>query len=343
MPELRKDPVVGRWVIVSTERPPRLRTVPPVMPPAELEAHLAREQALCPFCPGREEHTPHEVLAYRSHGQPANGPGWSVRVVPNKFPVLRVEGGLQREGDGIYDRMSGLGAHEVVIESTRHRLRLGEMQVGEIEQVAWAWRDRIIDLRRDFRLKYVLVFKNDGVAAGAHLAHPHSQLIALPIVPCQVSQELAGAKAYFGYRERCLFCDMVRQELKDGQRLIYENTGFVVFAPFAQRFPFETWVLPRDHFASYQDCPRQVYRMLAEALKVALFKLDRALDCPAYSMILHNAPFAEDRAEHYHWHIEIMPALAGVSGFEWGSGFYINPTPPEESARFLRDEIPLGL
>ncbi|MBM4321770.1 MAG: galactose-1-phosphate uridylyltransferase, partial [Deltaproteobacteria bacterium] len=298
---------------------------------------------LCPFCPGREALTPGEVLAFRSHGQPANGPGWSVRVVPNKLPVLRVEGSLQREGDGIYDRMNGLGAHEVVIESTEHRMRLGEMTVGEIEQVAWAWRDRIVDLRRDFRLQYVLVFKNDGVAAGALTAHPHSQLIALPIVPRQVAEEIAGAQRYFSFRERCIFCDMVRQELKDGQRLIFENTAFVVFAPFAQRFPFETWVLPRDHHASFQDCPRQVYRLLAEALKVALFKLDHALDRPHYSFILHNAPFQEDRAEHYHWHIEVMPALCGVSGFEWGSGFYINPTPPEESARFLREETPLGL
>jgi len=343
MPELRKDPVVGRWVIVSAERAFGPRAFGAAAQQAERQARSQQEEALCPFCPGREAGTPPEVLAYRAHGLPPNGPGWTVRVVPNKLPVLRVEGSLEREGVGLYDRMSGLGAHEVVIESSQHRVRLGDLAVGELEQIVWAWRDRIHDLRRDFRLKYVLVFKNDGVVAGAPRTHPHSQLIALPIVPRRVAEELEGAKRYFAFRERCVFCDMVRQELREGGRLIYENGGCVVFAPYAARFPFETWIVPKQHQASFQDSPRQIFRQLGEALKVALFKLDRALQQQAYSFTLHNAPFQDDRSESYHWHLEIMPALAAVTGFELGSGFYINPTPPEESARYLREETPLGL
>ena len=343
MPELRKDPVIGRWAIISSKRPFRPLSSPDRAAQGIQEHGSGQAKSLCPFCPGRESHTPSELLAIREPGQPVNGPGWSLRVVPNKFPVLRVEGKLDREGVGMYDRMDGLGAHEVVIESPVHGLRFGDMSVECIEQVTLAWRERIVDLKRDVRLRYVLVFRNAGHAAGATLDHPHSQLIALPIIPRQVSEELVGAMRYFEFKERCVFCDMLRQELGEGRRLVYENSHFVVFAPYAPRFPFETWVMPRDHHPSFQESPHELYGGLAEAMKVALFKLDRALEKPAYSFILHSAPFREGPMMHYHWHIEIMPRLTRAAGFEWGSGFYINPTPPEESARYLREEVPLGL
>jgi UDPglucose--hexose-1-phosphate uridylyltransferase len=331
MPELRKDPIVGRWVIISTERTKR---------PQDFAHRSEPRRGLCPFCPGQESLTPHELLARRPHDGPGarpNTPGWSLRVFPNKFPALRVEGELDRAGDGIYDRMNGIGAHEVIVESPEHNRLFSELSEAEIVGVLDAYRERMIDLSRDGRLKYVMIFKNHGAAAGATLDHPHSQLIALPIVPRHVSDEMKGARQHWRLKERCVFCDIVRQELKERARLVYENSGFVAIEPYAPKFPFETWILPRAHRARFEQCGKDDFAQLANALKVLLSKLNVALDDPPYNFILHTTPFGEPDPPHYHWHLEIMPTLIQVAGFEWGSGFYINPTPPEEAARFLRE------
>jgi UDPglucose--hexose-1-phosphate uridylyltransferase len=329
MPELRRDPIVGRWVIIATDRSKR---------PTDFLIEKAEPRGgFCPLCPGQEAKTPPEILAYRTPGSPRNGPGWTVRVVPNKFPALMIEGGLAREGEGLYDKMNGVGAHEVIIEGADHKRQLADLGESEIENVLWAWRDRILDLKRDARFKYIMIFKNHGAAAGASLDHTHSQLIALPIVPKNVAEEMKGALEYFNYKERCVYCDIVRQETNDGRRLVYENTDFVVLEPFAPKFPFETWVLPKAHDSAFEDCQKNEYANLAGALRLILRKLHRALDNPPYNFILHTSPFQEMVNPHYHWHIEIMPTLAKVAGFEWGSGFYINPTPPEDAAKFLRD------
>jgi UDPglucose--hexose-1-phosphate uridylyltransferase len=332
MPELRKDPIVGRWVIIATERARR--------PHDYAAGRPLLQTGVCPFCPGHEEKTPPEVLAYRPSDGPAarpNVPGWSLRAFPNKFPALMIEGNLNREGDGVYDRMNGVGAHEVIIETPDHSRSIEALSEPEIENVLWAYRDRMLDLKKDMRFKYVMIFKNHGAAAGATLEHTHSQLIALPVVPTNVLEEMEGALDYYRYKERCVFCDIVRQELAQRVRLVYENSDFIVIEPYAPKFPFETWVVPRTHRASYEDCQRHEYSMLANAMRVALRKLHLALDDPPYNYILHTSPFSDRDNQHYHWHIEIMPTLTKVAGFEWGSGFYINPTPPEEAARFLRE------
>jgi UDPglucose--hexose-1-phosphate uridylyltransferase len=202
--------------------------------------------------------------------------------------------------------------------------------------VLWAARERMLDLKRDFRLKSILVFKNHGAAAGATLEHPHSQLIALPIVPDFVRDEIEGARRHFAVKERCVFCDIVRQELRDERRVVQENTDAVAIAPYAPRFAFETWILPRRHGARFEEAPRQDYEGVARLLKAVLQRLNRALETPPFNLVLHTSPFAEETAEVYHWHIEIMPKLTRVAGFEWGTGFYINPTPPEEAAQVLR-------
>jgi UDPglucose--hexose-1-phosphate uridylyltransferase len=232
--------------------------------------------------------------------------------------------------------MNGIGAHEVIVETRRHEAALADLDEAQITRVLAAYRERIVDLRRDARFRYVMVFKNQGAAAGASLEHTHSQLIALPVVPINVAEEMRGARHYYEYKERCLFCDIAKQELSDGRRLVYQNDAFVVFAPFAPRQPFETWIVPKAHAASYEDHVRD-YPALANALRTALRKIQTALDSPPYNFMLHTAPFSDRDAAHYHWHIEIMPTLTTVAGFEWGSGFYINPTPPEEAAAFLRD------
>jgi UDPglucose--hexose-1-phosphate uridylyltransferase len=194
----------------------------------------------------------------------------------------------------------------------------------------------MLDLKRDFRLKYILVFKNHGAAAGATLEHPHAQLIALPIVPDFVRDEIEGARRHFAVKERCVFCDIVRQELRDQRRVIQENAEAVAIAPYAPRFAFETWILPRRHGARFEEAPKQEYEAVARLLKAVLQRMDRALESPPFNLVLHTAPFADEVDDIYHWHIEIMPKLTRVAGFEWGTGFYINPTPPEEAAQVLR-------
>lgn len=331
MPELRKDPIVSRWVIISTDRPKRPHDFAVVQEP---------RRGLCPFCPGQESMTPPELFARRPPDGPgarANAPGWRLRVFPNKFPALRIEGELDRAADGIYDRMNGIGAHEVIVETPEHNRRFGDLSEDDLGAVLGAWRARMLDLSRDTRLKYVMIFKNHGAAAGASMDHPHSQLIALPIVPRVVSDEMKGARLHWRHKERCVFCDIVRQELKERVRLVYENAAFVAIEPYAPKFPFETWILPRAHRARFERSSDDELAELARALRVVVRKLDVALGDPPFNFILHTTPFGDDDPPHYHWHLELMPTLIQVAGFESGSGFYINPTPPEEAARFLRE------
>jgi UDPglucose--hexose-1-phosphate uridylyltransferase len=331
MPELRKDPIVGRWVIIATERVRRPTDFAPV--------RRARRGGPCPFCAGHEAETPPEILAAREPGAPADSPGWRVRVVPNKFPALRIEGELERRGHGIYDLMNGVGAHEVIIESPEHDQELGAQSAAGVEEVLRAYRSRVADLRRDPRFRSVTLFKNRGPEAGATLEHAHSQLIATPVVPLTVTAELDHAHAYFRYRERCLFCDILRQESEARDRLIVEGQHVVAFAPFAARFPFETWIMPRRHGSVFEDVDDVVLRDLAVVLRSVLRKLDRSIGDPPYNLFVHSAPFATGESPSYHWHFEIMPTLTGVAGFELGSGFHINPVPPEDAARFLRDTL----
>jgi len=225
----------------------------------------------------------------------------------------------------------------VVIETPRHSETLVTLPLKSVENVLWAYRERIVDLRRDPRLRYVLVFKNYGSAAGASLEHSHSQIIALPIVPTRVREEIDGAKNYFLYKDRCVFCDIIRQELQQRKRVISENDRFVSIAPFASRFPFETWILPKGHQTSYELAEGSLYGQAAEILSDTLRRLKQVLDDPPYNYIIHTSSFPEQDRDYYHWHIEIMPKLTKVAGFEWGTGFYINPTPPEEAADYLRE------
>jgi UDPglucose--hexose-1-phosphate uridylyltransferase len=329
MPELRKDPIHGRWVIIATERGRR---------PSDFAIERPHATGgFCPLCEGNEDKTPPEVLSYRNDGTPPDSPGWSLRVVPNKFPALRIEGDLDREGEGMFDKMNGVGAHEVVIETPLHEETLATLSFKAVENVLWAYRQRILDLKGDQRFRYVLVFKNHGVAAGASLEHSHSQLIALPIVPRRVSEEIEGAKNYFQYKDRCVFCDIVRQELQQKVRVISENKGFVSLAAFASRFPFETWILPKKHYAHFENMEAADYEQAAQSLSDTLHRMNQVLGEPPYNFVIHTSSFSDGDNDHYHWHFEIMPKLTKVAGFEWGTGFYINPTPPEQAATYLRE------
>lgn len=332
MPELRKDPVVGRWVIIATERSRR--------PTHFADGPTLNPNAFSPFAEGREDMTPPEVYALRPGGGPANSPGWNVRVVPNKFPALQIEGTLDRRGEGLYDKMNGVGAHEVVIEGPDPTVQLADMPVEQIQRVLVAWKERMLDLQKDKRFRYVLIFKNHGARAGATLDHPHSQIIATPIIPKMVQEELDGARHYFELKERCVFTDIIDQETSDGngRRVVSTTEQFIALEPFAPRFPFETWILPREHRSSYQTITDPAeFLDLARLLKDTLQRLNAALDSPPYNFVLHTAPLGEADLPYYHWHLEIMPKLTRVAGFEIGSGFYINPTPPEDAAQYLRE------
>jgi len=335
MAELRKDPITGRWVIISTSRGKR---------PTDFVQDMkdTGDPSNCPFCYGNENKTPPEIAALRKHGVP-NSAGWTVRVIPNKYPALGIDEPLSKRGLGIYDLMAGFGAHEVVIETPDHYKTLHELSTEEIQNVLTVCQNRVEDLHRDVRFRYVLVFKNEGPHAGATLSHCHSQIIATPVTPINVKAELKGAESYFQAKERCLFCDMISQEKDIGSRIVYENDHFISFCPFASRFPFELCLLPKTHQMDFYGSRSHTYEM-ALALKITLSKLAEALNKPQYNYIIHTAPNRFNRrgywqtiAEDFHWHIEIMPRLTKVAGFEWGTGFYINPTPPEDAAKYLRE------
>ena len=329
MPDLRKDPIVGRWVIVAKSRAKR---------PHDFEFSFRRRRTgFCPFCPGHEDKTPGEILAYRNPGTQPNREGWRVRVVPNKFPALEIEGDLNKRGEGIYDMMRGVGAHEVIIETPKHLWTISQLSEPEIQEVLWVYRDRLVDLKKDPRLVYGMIFKNVGPAAGATLEHTHSQLIVTPIVPINVWEEMTGSLEFYHYRGRCVYCDMIQQELATEKRIVLDTPGFVAFCPFASRFPFETWILPKVHSSHYENIQKNGIDELSGVLKQTIAKIEAALDQPAYNYIIHTAPFDTQELVHYHWHIEIMPSITRPAGFEWGTGFYINPVPPEEAAAFLRE------
>ncbi|MBD3289386.1 galactose-1-phosphate uridylyltransferase [candidate division KSB1 bacterium] len=328
-PELRKDPIIGRWVIISTDRGKR---------PLDWSVEPEKKAGgFCPFCPGNEDKTPPEIYSVRPDGSDPNTPGWKIRVVSNKFPALQIEGELLRRGEGIFDKMNGVGAHEVLIETPDHYLDMSELSDIHVRDIFWAIKTRINDLQKDIRFKYILAFKNHGSAAGASLAHSHIQMIATPIIPKRVQEEMEGAQKYYKYKERCIFCDIIRQELHTDIRIVKANKNFVSLEPFAARFPFETWVMPINHSSRFEDISYDDTLELAKLMKEILQKIKTTLGNPPFNFIIHTAPQQEESNYEYHWHIEIIPKLTKIAGFEWGSGFYINHVPPEDAARLLRE------
>jgi len=333
MPELRKDPIFGRWVIIATERAQRPSDYARGAPEADA-------QEACPFCEGREAETLPEIAAVRANGSAPNTPGWQVRVVPHKYAVLRIEGATDATLSGMHLKMGGVGAHEVIIESPRHDEHPAVMPPEQLASALWMYRERYRDLNRDQRFKYLLLFRNHGRFAAAHVAHPISQLIALPIVPKRASEELEGAQRFFAREGRCVFCDIIRQEQAEQTRLVCQNDDFIAFAPYAAWCPFELWILPKAHAASFGQLGDEQIPSLAKILREALGRYHACLGNPPYHYVVHTAPYTGRADHYYHWHIEAFPRFSLVAGFESGSGFYINTTPPEDAARYLREAVP---
>lgn len=333
MGELRRDPIIGQWVMVED---PQNSLGPQDY---ETEDQSRTKQALCQFCEGREDQTPLEVDAVRNPGSQSNGPGWSARAVPNRFPALRIEGSLNKRGIGIYDISNGIGAHEIVIETRDHARDLADLSVEEIGDVLLLYQNRSLGLAKDKRFKYIMIFKNYGRSAGASVEHAHSQIIALPMVPRSVLAELEGCQNYFGFRGRCVYCDIIHQEYADKERIVTENDAFMGFCPYVVRYPFESWILPKEHelnFCSLRDDSR---RQLAAILKDMLSRLQKCLSNCSYNFYIHTAPINYKEQESFHWHIEIVPQITRESGYEWGTGFYVVRTSPVVAAAYLKNQM----
>ncbi|HVP14974.1 MAG TPA: DUF4931 domain-containing protein [Terriglobales bacterium] len=327
MSVLRRDPTTGRWVVFGDSPPPARSPGDP-----------------CPFCEGNESMTPPEIVAWGRPDRRPNGPGWQVRVVPNARPLLRIEAGLERHADGIYDTTSGTGAHEIVIETAQHHHSLSALPRGQVALVLRAWAERMKDLKRDARFRSIFLFKNQGARAGAWLPdHAHSQIIGLPVIPKALKEMLEGARQHFRLKERCVFCDILREELDRGERVVQVTDRFVALAPYASRYPFEFWIVPREHAADFETIEPGAIEDLAGLLRASLARFEDVLPEPAYNLFLYSGPNRDQRkgfwttlAQDFHWHIQVMPRSAQVAGFEVGSGFYANPVLPEDAARMLR-------
>jgi UDPglucose--hexose-1-phosphate uridylyltransferase len=335
--ELRKDPLLGRWIAVLSES----------VPPSEYRQDLSPETVLeksCMLCAGRESETVAEILRIRNTSSTSASHTWWTRVIPNFNPVFKVEGDLGRRGEGMYDKMNSIGANEVIIESPHHNVQPEDMGLEQMSRVIQTYRDRISDLEKDSRLRYTLIYKNHGMSAGSQLGHPVSHLASTPVIPKRVKEELDGAKQYFAYKERCIFCDVMREELRVGSRVILETRHYAAFCPYASKFPFETWILPKRHNCAFQDIRPDELEDLALILSSILKKLRALFPDLSYNYFIHSAPNRVPRKDHwhtlgedFHWHLEIMPRFLRTSGFEWGSGFYILPTSPENAAKYLRE------
>jgi UDPglucose--hexose-1-phosphate uridylyltransferase len=340
MNQLRRDPITGVWTIILQDRKEMIN----IKPDGHRRLRRSRPGETCEFCAGHETETPPEIFAIRPNHLLPNEPGWRVRVIPERYPVLQIHGDFNNRGFGIYDMLDGVGAHELVIETPEHGKMLAELADAEIADVLTAYRERLLDLKRDMRFRYVLVYKNVGEGRrGPSLRHAHSHVIATPITPLRVREELLNSQQHFLLKERCIFCDMIRQELQDTQRLVAENESFLALIPFAADAPFEIWILPKRHETFFEwnnELP-----VLAKLLRLVLLKIRQSLGDPNYVFVIHSGPnlqagrhrgYWKTVERDFHWHIEITPRLRGYSDFHIGSGFQINWVPPEQAADLLR-------
>lgn len=344
MPELRKDPLIDRWVIIATERGRRPSDFTP--------EPLAAPSGHSPFTPGNETKTPPELFQIgRKDGAPADTQGWRVRVVPNKFPALSPAGSTAGELDspagGLFKKMNGVGAHEVVVEHPQANWDIADAVPEEMSEILAAYIARNRALQNDARYRHILTFRNFGTAAGASINHPHSQIIALPVVPKQVREQLEIARDYFKLNGRSVFGDLLQQEGEDGARIVEDGAHFVVLCPYASRFPFEMSIYPKRQQNDFTRMNAEEIAALSEVLPRTLRRIKRALGNPAYNMMFQTSPTTTQRTDDptdwatieqdYCWHIDILPRLTQVAGFEWGTGFYINPVSPESATQFLRE------
>lgn len=330
MSELRQDPTTKEWVIMATDRRKRpsdfiIQAAPAAKPPYVNS---------CPFCCGNESMTPPAILSFPG---PETG-SWRVRAIGNKFPAVTPDGTTARKIEqGCFLSMDGLGVHEVIVESSLHNMTLALMDDIQIGEILAAHHQRYQALAQNPFIKSIIIYKNHGKNAGTTLDHPHSQIVGTAIVPKHMRTQYEVATSYYDDNGACLYTDLIEHELKAGTRIVMENDRFVVFHPFASRRPFETWIMPRLHQNNFGQASEEDLQNLARVLRTTVLKLYKGLDNPDFNLVIDSAPLGEERTDFYQWHLRIIPRIVQPAGFEIGSGIYINPALPEETAKFMRD------
>lgn len=316
MAEIRRDPLTGRAVILAPERAQRPRQL------GVATVDTDRTQP-CPFCPGNEHLTPPESWSNRPPDSTPDHAGWSVRVVPNKYPAVT----------------GAAGVHEVIIESAAHVTNLAVLNAEQITRIFQAYRERLRFWRADRRWRYAMIFKNQGERAGATFEHAHAQLVALPFVPADVANEISRAREYHQHGQQCYGCALIERELQAQARMIIRNQAFIALCPSAPRFAFETWIVPRIHAAAFEQATDSMIADLAEISRQMIVALDRLQPNPPFNYYIQSPALNERDSARYHWQLRILPQFYRAAGFEWGSGMHINPVTPEDAARALRDAL----
>jgi UDPglucose--hexose-1-phosphate uridylyltransferase len=330
MSEIRQDPTTEEWVIIASERAKRPSDFVHARPKHELPDFSPS----CPFCPGNEFMTPHETLLY----QQQNGSGWQVRAFTNKFAALNPGGKTTRKiKDNFFTEMAGVGIHEVIVETPLHNKSLAFSAESEVFNVLNAYHERYQKLSKQPLAKLVIIFKNYGTAAGTSLEHSHSQLVVTPVVPKHIRTRHEVAIRYYDNYGRCLYSDLLNHEIKSGKRIVMETEEFLAFHPFASQRPFETWILPKKHKASFGHTSQKDLENLSRVLRLILLKLYQGLNDPDFNYVIDTAPVGDENEPYYMWHMRIIPRLTELAGFEIGSGMYINTAVPEETAKFMRN------
>ncbi len=328
MSELRQNLITHDWVIIATERAKR---------PHDFQHGLRharpkeRRHAECPFCPGNEALCTEDIWRLEHDGQ------WLVRVVPNKFPALTRLGERKRHEDGIFRHMHAVGYHEVIIETPLHNANLALMSEEHLGQILRVYRGRYNQIRRDERVESIIIFKNHGPDAGSSLQHPHSQLAATPVMPYQIRSRLNDAGRFFDDHGECIFCRMLHDETERAERIVTKSAHFTAFIPYAALSPFHTWIFPHRHSSAFDMIADEEIHDLAHILKDVLARMYYGLRDPDYNFVIRSIPTHYGKAEFFHWYLTIIPRVSMAAGFELGSGMFINPSPPEQSAAFLRD------
>lgn len=325
MSDWRADPITGDWTVVADELPLARRDF-------VINGAVSPLDEPCPLCPGHEAATGPEIAGLRDH----DGGPWRIRVVPNRVPALRVEAEQHEAVAGLFKSRPGLGAHEVVVESTRHDATWYSLAADELAAVVGIWRDRLADLRRDGRMACAMAVKNQGADAGARLAHPHSQVVAMPVVPARLRAKAEAGERHAAATGRCRWCDLIADEKAAGVRLVADLPGFVVVAPYAARTPFELLLLPTAHAPRPDALDGPALATLGGLLRHVFDRLGVELERPAFHVVLSVAPYGLTNDLAFHWHLEIVPRVMRPGGLETASGAGINPVSPERAARVLR-------
>jgi len=329
MSEVRYNVITGDWVIIATERAKRPEDFTHVKEKKEVAAYLPA----CPFCPGNEDKTPDETSRLTD-----NEGKWAVRSVPNKFSAFSPEGDVIRHKVESRQYISGVGLHEVIIETPLHNMTTALLPVGHVEQILHMYKSRLAAFYEDTRVEHVILFKNHGEGAGTSLEHPHSQIVGTPVFPGQVMGRLEEAIRNYYYVNfgQCSYCQCMVDEMKDKARMVSENKSFIAFIPYAALSPFHLWIFPKRHIACYCGITDEETADLAAMLKEILLRLYIGLDNPDFNYMVRSLSPRETSSKYFHWYIAIVPRVSQAAGFELGTGMFINTALPEASAQFMR-------